>query len=163
MHPCVGSDAIATGLPCVVRRRKSLELYVSGATSASETAPRSVAHLQMPSHPTGHGANFGHCYDQTAALSGRDCGRPEGSAHRTMRSDRAVTMPDLRGGARRGWIPRGDRSRGDRDFSDGDAFDSYSPNFHPLSPARTFERGCDPPTEGWGQPQNNKNPTHHSP
>ena len=123
MHPCVGSDAIATALPCVVRRRKPLELYVSGATSASARAPRSVAHLQMPSHPTGHRADFGHCHDHTAALSGRDCGRPEGSAHRTMRSDRAVTTHDLRGG---GAGPRGDRSRGDdRDFPDGDAFDSY--------------------------------------
>ena len=81
----------------------------------------------------GKRANFGHCYDHTAALSGRDCGRPEGSAHRTMRSDRAVTTPDLRGGARRSWIPRGDRSPGDRDFPDGDAFDSYSPNLHPLT------------------------------
>jgi len=83
----------------------------------------------------GKRANFGHCYDHTAALSGRDCGRPEGSAHRTMRSDRAVTTPDLRGG---GAGPRGDRSRGDRFLSDGDAFDSHNPNFHPLSSPASY-------------------------
>ena len=50
-----------------------------------------------PPRPTSHGADFGTCHDHTAALSGRDRSRPEGSTHRTTRTDREVVTSDLRG------------------------------------------------------------------